>query len=316
MQQKNTGDVIRVTPPKFMLYAAHAADTGIRFIEHGIACSSSYCEIASVNELYRVVVIRPVVASFQVDLDRGVVISQGWKNLIPIYRWAVLFRGVGLSPWLSLVMLLPGINLVLLIIFYFYLARVFRRSYFMVLGLIVLPVIFLPIFAFGEGKCDHYQPHAKLVDQPYRLPVQQKKNIGKNQPIYKVEANPVPKKSSVTAITTIQIAGDEKPAPLKFKRVRKRRYFDMARVPRRKKKIVAKTLTEVIPGSKQNQQKPKTGPVKVPTPRRTRPMPGDIRAMKNNIVVVGPLQETPKAPVPQQVYRNAKSQMPNIKKVV
>lgn len=241
--------------------------------------------------------------------------EKGWKSLIPIYRWAVLFRGVGLSPWLSPIMLLPGLNLVLLIVFYFYLARVFKRSYFMVPGLFILPVVFLPIIAFGEGKCDHYQPHAKLVDQPRRRPVQKKKVAGKSQPIYKIEHNPAPKKPPVTATTTIQIAGDEKPAPLKFKRVRKHRYFDMARVPRRKKKIVAKTLTEVIPGSKQNQQKPKTGPVKVPTPRRTRPMPGDIRAMKNNIVVVGPLQETPKASVPQQVYRNAKSQMPNMKKV-
>ena len=77
---------------------------------------------------------------------------KGWKMLIPLYRFAVLFRAVDLSPWLSLLLLIPVVNLAMVIVFNIHLCRKFSRSYIFVPLLILLPIIFLPIMAFGDGK--------------------------------------------------------------------------------------------------------------------------------------------------------------------
>lgn len=251
--------------------------------------------------------------------------EKGWKSLIPIYRWVAIFRGIGLNPWFSLLMLLPGFNLIMLVVFYVHLTRVFKHSYFMVLGLIFLPLVFIPIFAFSEGKCDHYQPHAKLIDEPAKP----ENNLG---PVQKVPAKPITQKAgsippvvgneinrlcvrpSTKQVATTRTSTKVKEVSNKSKATRRGKYFDMARVPRRKKAIVAKPLTEVFGKPRRTKPLPATPAEGLQHPKATRPMPGDIRMMKSNIVVVGPLQDTPRetSASPSAIARK-RSVMPKMK---
>lgn len=90
--------------------------------------------------------------------------KRGVIALVPVYRFAALFKGVGLNPWLSILMIIPGVNFIMRIIFYVRVAKTFRRTYFMVPFLVVLPLLFLPIVAFGDGRCSHVRlPKVKKV---------------------------------------------------------------------------------------------------------------------------------------------------------
>ncbi len=81
--------------------------------------------------------------------------KRGAVALVPVYRFAKLFSGVGLNSWLSVLFLIPGVNFVMRAVFYTHVARKFHRSYFLVPFLVLLPIVFLPIVAFGDGRCNH-----------------------------------------------------------------------------------------------------------------------------------------------------------------
>ena len=96
--------------------------------------------------------------------------EKGWKSLIPIYRHAVIFRAVGIRPILSLLLFVPLINIPVFIYFLIKLLNAYNRTYFFLIGLILLPPVFLCILAFGNGKTIHYQPHARYSDEPAPVP--------------------------------------------------------------------------------------------------------------------------------------------------
>lgn len=85
-----------------------------------------------------------------------------WKAIIPIYNSIVLFRIIGLSPWLLLIYFttfIPILNilgsiavLILAIIIQIKLAKAFGKSPLFTLGLIFLHPIFIAILAFGDSK--------------------------------------------------------------------------------------------------------------------------------------------------------------------
>ncbi len=79
--------------------------------------------------------------------------KRGAIVLVPVYRFMVLFQQVGMKKWLGLLMIVPGVNLVLRAVFYVRIAQKFNRSYIFVPLLYIFPLIFLPIVAFGDGKC-------------------------------------------------------------------------------------------------------------------------------------------------------------------
>ncbi len=88
--------------------------------------------------------------------------KSSWIALVPIYRFVVLFKATGISPWYAILMLIPGVNLIMRVVFYVALVRKFNRNYFFVFLLTVLPLIFLPVVAFGDG---HYI-YIKRVKRP------------------------------------------------------------------------------------------------------------------------------------------------------
>lgn len=97
-----------------------------------------------------------IIAQWKIFTKAG---EAGWKSLIPVYNAIVLFKIIGLSPWLLLLYLLAWIpvvggiiSLVLLIISMVKLGKAFNKSTGFIVGLIFLPAIFELILGFGSAE--------------------------------------------------------------------------------------------------------------------------------------------------------------------
>lgn len=78
--------------------------------------------------------------------------ERGWASLIPFYNVYTLFKVVYGNGWKFLLLLIPLYNLILAIQTQFRLGKVFGKSTGFGCGLLFLPVIFMPILAFGDSK--------------------------------------------------------------------------------------------------------------------------------------------------------------------
>jgi len=80
----------------------------------------------------------------------------GWAAIIPIYNYVVLLNITGHSGWWLLVGLIPGVDIIFIIVFsiivYWDLGKAFGRSVLFRLGLIFLYPIFILILAFDSSK--------------------------------------------------------------------------------------------------------------------------------------------------------------------
>lgn len=77
--------------------------------------------------------------------------EHGWAVFIPFYSGYILAKITWGNGWLFLLGLLPFGNIVFLIFTWIKLARVFGKGGGYAVGLIFLPVIFLPMLAFGRS---------------------------------------------------------------------------------------------------------------------------------------------------------------------
>lgn len=242
---------------------------------------------------------------------------KGWKCLIPFYGWYVLLKALGLNPWLSLLMYLPGINFIMFVVFYVRMARVFKFSYLLVPCLVFFPFIFMPIIAFTDGKCDHYQPHAQLVDLPSEPKLSPVVTTVKKQGVKKIRvpvtpiastnirkqiAKPVKRVSNVIRIQVQDTNGNKvakRSIPEQARRVKspKHGYLDIKPIPKsRSKTIPPKVVLQpkaVLdnPHGKLTHQKDQRIRKTQKRPIIAKPIPGDIRLMKSNVVVIGALSE-------------------------
>ncbi|MFZ1730089.1 MAG: DUF5684 domain-containing protein [Bacteroidota bacterium] len=76
----------------------------------------------------------------------------GWAAIVPFYNLYVMLQIVGRPGWWIILMLIPCVNIVVMILLYLDLARVFGKSTGFAIGLILLSVIFIPILAFGDAE--------------------------------------------------------------------------------------------------------------------------------------------------------------------
>ncbi len=83
----------------------------------------------------------------------------GWAILIPIYNMIVQFQVAKINPWFILLYLLsiiPFIGWIVSIGMSIWLnvktAQVFGKGAGFAVGLILLPIVFIPILAFGDAK--------------------------------------------------------------------------------------------------------------------------------------------------------------------
>lgn len=76
----------------------------------------------------------------------------GWAAIIPFYNYYVLFEIAWGNGLLFLLLLIPAANFVVLIILWVKLAQSFGYSAAFAIGLLFLPIIFLPMMAFGNNR--------------------------------------------------------------------------------------------------------------------------------------------------------------------
>jgi hypothetical protein len=70
----------------------------------------------------------------------------------PIFNTFVLLRVCGRPLWWFILLLIPLVNVVILVILSFDLARVFGHGAGYGLGLLLLSIIFYPILGFGSSR--------------------------------------------------------------------------------------------------------------------------------------------------------------------
>jgi hypothetical protein len=76
----------------------------------------------------------------------------GWAGIIPIYNTFVLVQIVGKPVWWFIMLLIPCVNIVFSIMLAIELAKVFNKGAGFAVGLILLPIVFYPILAFGDAQ--------------------------------------------------------------------------------------------------------------------------------------------------------------------
>jgi hypothetical protein len=73
----------------------------------------------------------------------------GWASIIPIYNVLVLLRMVGKPAWWIVLLIIPGVNIVFLIMLTHGLSKSFGKGAGFTIGLMVLSIVFYPILGFG-----------------------------------------------------------------------------------------------------------------------------------------------------------------------
>jgi putative flippase GtrA len=73
----------------------------------------------------------------------------GWASIIPIYNVFVLLRIVGKPAWWFFLLIIPGVNIVSLIMLTHELSKSFGKGAGFTFGLMVLSFVFYPILGFG-----------------------------------------------------------------------------------------------------------------------------------------------------------------------
>ncbi len=81
----------------------------------------------------------------------------GWAAIIPIYNILVLLEIVGKPWWWLLLMFIPFVNIVIMVIVYIELAKVFGHGVGYGIGLLLLPYVFVAMLGFGSSQ---YTPPA------------------------------------------------------------------------------------------------------------------------------------------------------------
>ena len=121
---------------------------------------ASVATIASLISTYSMIFVAfyvlIIVAQWTIFVKAG---QEGWKALIPIYNVVVLYKIIGLSPWLLLLYLLSVvpvvgwiISIALSIVSTVKLAKAFNQSTAFIFGLLFLSPIFQMILGFGKAE--------------------------------------------------------------------------------------------------------------------------------------------------------------------
>jgi hypothetical protein len=75
----------------------------------------------------------------------------GWAAIVPIYNIIVLLEIVGKPLWWIVLFIIPLVNIVAAILVNVALAEKFGKGIGFAVGLILLPIVFIPILGFGDA---------------------------------------------------------------------------------------------------------------------------------------------------------------------
>ena len=76
----------------------------------------------------------------------------GWGCLIPIYNWYLMIKIARKPGWWLILMFIPLVNFIISIIVAIGIAENFGKGGGFAVGLILLPIIFYPMLAFGDAQ--------------------------------------------------------------------------------------------------------------------------------------------------------------------
>ena len=75
----------------------------------------------------------------------------GWAIFIPIYNILVLLKVAKMSWWNILLLLIPIVNIVITFMVYINIAKNYGKDAGFGVGMVFLPIIFIPVIAFGNA---------------------------------------------------------------------------------------------------------------------------------------------------------------------
>lgn len=76
----------------------------------------------------------------------------GWAAIVPIYNIIVLLELTGKPIWWIAMFLIPGVNVVFMIMMYHALSLSFGKSAGFTVGILFLPFIFIPLLGLGDAQ--------------------------------------------------------------------------------------------------------------------------------------------------------------------
>jgi len=76
----------------------------------------------------------------------------GWASIIPIYNFVVMLQIAQKPEWWIILMFIPFVNIIIAIIIAVAIAEKFGKTSGFAIGMILLPIIFYPILAFGDAR--------------------------------------------------------------------------------------------------------------------------------------------------------------------
>lgn len=102
---------------------------------------------------YLVVIAVMLVSNWKIHEKAG---EPGWTSLIPFYNIIILLQMTGKPLWWIALMIIPFVNIIaspiINLLIYIELSKKFGKGIGFGIGLAFLPIIFLPILAFGPAK--------------------------------------------------------------------------------------------------------------------------------------------------------------------
>jgi len=76
----------------------------------------------------------------------------GWASIVPIYNIVVLLEMVGKPTWWLVLFLIPLANIYAAFVVYTELAKAFGKTSGFGIGMLFLPIIFIPMLGFGDAE--------------------------------------------------------------------------------------------------------------------------------------------------------------------
>lgn len=96
--------------------------------------------------------------------------QQAWSVFVPVYSGTVWLRMASLPAWMTVLLLIPGINLFVWVFGLHRISRNFGKGMGFTVGLIILPFVFYPILAYGKDPFAPPKPEEPVQEETKALP--------------------------------------------------------------------------------------------------------------------------------------------------
>lgn len=146
--------------------------------------------------LYMVVCILMIVSLWKIFKKSG---KPGWASIVPIYNVYIMCEIAEKQWWYILLLCIPFVNIYAMVVLYNGIAKRFGKGGGFVVGMILLPVVFFPMLAFGKDEVI-VNNHPNILNENNMTD----NTLGAN-------ANAVPNMNGQTAMTTNEMTIENNP---------------------------------------------------------------------------------------------------------